>query len=155
MSRKLESWKARKPKESYFQLSESLRTSPAFRALTKLQTDLYFFCTEWTYKAGNRAASYADPKKYPRDRWTEGGDIRGNDFYINIDKAIKCNLIEKKKNKNTLYRAINALVEYGLIDRVFSNKGRDMSVYRMSERWKGITDEKAEQIQKVLKERNK
>ena len=150
MSGKLEPWKARTPKEGYCQLSVSLRGSPAFRALTKLQTDLYCLCSDWTYQAGMRATKYADPKKYPRDRWTEGGNIRGNDFYINLEKAAKCGLVNKT-NKNTLYRAINALIAYGLIERVFSNKGRDMSVYRMSERWKDITDEETQQIKKKLK----
>lgn len=149
----LESWRARKPRESYQRIAITMIESPAYKALTKLQSDLLWYCMKWTYDAISRSPRYADPQKYPRDRWVDGGGIRDGDFYANRQKAKECGLLTNQKNE-TFYNARKRLVSLGFIDCIIggSRPMKLMSVYRMSERWKEITES---DVKRIKAEKNK
>lgn len=118
----------------------SMQNSPAWLKLTGAQMRLYLRCQLWTYEAGARKEP--NPQKFPRDRWTDGGNIRENDFYIDFGRVKACQLFNES-NKTTFVRAKKQLIELGFIDCVVDgNKtgGRERSVFRLSERWKMYTE---------------
>lgn len=137
---RLPQWLAREREEQFSRISISLLKSPAYKALSKFQTDLYAYCYLWTWEAGNRKKP--NEKEYPRDRWRESPNIRETDFFINESKAIKCGLITKSNTK-TLKNGRKALERLGFIECVLQGSndyiGRK-SVFRMSERWKYIKE---------------
>ncbi len=145
--RPLEPWRAKKPKERYQRFTISMIESPAYKALTKFQSDLLWYCMQWEYDALSRSPRYTDPQKYPRDRWVDGGGIRDDDFYANRQKAKACGLLTNQKNE-TFYNARKRLVSLGFIDCIIDGREHPklMSVYRMSERWKDITESDVKRI---------
>lgn len=139
--KKLQSWQAKRADEGFTLITNSMMDSPAWRSLSSRDKDFYLYCSRWKHQAETRKESESDPQKYPRDRWTEGGDVRPSDFYINHAKAVAYGLI-KSWNDATLRRCIKSLVRHGFIDYVFSGKGGTKSVFRMSDRWKNYPPDK-------------
>ena len=135
-------WQAKQPYEPYNRLSISMRKSPAYKALNKLQTDLLNWCMQWTYEAGAREKP--NHIYYPRDKWSEDNRIRATDFFANIEKAKSddCQLVTDNQ-RESFYNARKWLVRLGFLDCIIDGgetTSRIMSVYRMSNRWQSITD---------------
>lgn len=75
----------------------------------------------------------------PRDKWPDNPDIKDEDFFLNSAKVIASGIF---KDDTTLRRAIKELVKYGFIVCIVPGKtGRKdlKAVYRMSDKWKNIT----------------
>ena len=133
-------WLARHPHERFVIIPRSMRKSPAWMSLGKNAIRLYFECMEWTYDAENRKQEKANEELYPRDKWQDGPyNIQDGDFFLNSAKVIASGIF---KDDTTLRRAIKELVKYGFIVCIVQGKtGRKdlKAVYRMSDKWKNIT----------------
>lgn len=132
-------WQARHKNERFLRLACSMEESPAWNSLGKNATRLYFKCMKWTYDAENRKTEKASEKLYPRDKWPDNPDIKDEDFFLNSAKVIASGIF---KDDTTLRRAIKELVKYGFIVCIVPGKtGRKdlKAVYRMSDKWKNIT----------------
>lgn len=132
-------WLARHKNERFVRIPRSLKKSPAWMSLGKNAIRLYFECMEWTYDAENRKEEKANEELYPRDKWPDNPDIRDEDFFLNSAKVIASGIF---KGDTALRRAIKELVKYGFIVCIVPGKtGRKdlKAVYRMSEKWKDIT----------------
>ena len=78
-------------------------------------------------------------KAIPRDKWPDNPDIKDEDFFLNSAKVIASGIF---KGDTALRRAIKELVKYGFIVCIVPGKtGRKdlKAVYRMSDKWKNIT----------------
>ena len=108
-------------------------------SLGKNAIRLYFECMEWTYDAENRKEEKANEELYPRDKWPDNPNIKSEDFFLNSAKVIASGIF---KDDTTLRRAIKELKKYGFIVCIVPGKtGRKdlKAVYRMSDKWKNIT----------------
>lgn len=109
--------------------------------LTGAQIRLYLWCELWSHEAETRKKP--KPQLFPRDRWGNREGVHESDFYINFDKVKKCQLFNES-NKTTFIRAKKRLIELGFIDCIVDGKekpGSESSVYRLSERWKELSNE--------------
>lgn len=135
-------WLARYKHERFVRIPRSMEESPAWMALGKNAIRLYLKCMAWTYDAENRKKEKASEKLYPRDKWPDSPDnIHDGDFFLNSAKVIASGIF---KNDTTLRRAIKELVKYGFIVCIVPGKTgqKDLkAVYRMSAKWKNITQE--------------
>lgn len=132
-------WLARHPHERFVRIPRSIRKSPAWMSLGKNATRLYFECMEWTYDAENRKEEKANEELYPRDKWPDNPNIKDEDFFLNSAKVIASGIF---KGDTALRRAIKELKKYGFIVCIVPGKtGRKdlKAVYRMSDKWKNIT----------------
>lgn len=132
-------WQARHKNERYARISRSMEESPAWKSLGGNAIRLYLKCTAWTYDAENRKKEKASEKLYPRDKWLGSPNIKDGDFFLNSAKVIASGVF---KGDTTLRRAIKELVKYGFIVCIVQGKtGRKdlKAVYRMSDKWKNIT----------------
>lgn len=133
-------WQARHKHERFLRLACSMKKSPAWMSLGKNAIRLYFECMMWTYDAENRKIEKASEELYPRDKWPDGPyNIQDGDFFLNSAKVIASGIF---KGDTALRRAIKELVKYGFIVCIVPGKtGRKdlKAVYRMSDKWKNIT----------------
>lgn len=132
-------WQARHKNERFVRISRSMGESPAWKSLGKNAMNLYFKCLSWTHDAESRPQTVASKKLYPRDEWPDSPNIHDGDFFLNSAKVIASGIF---KDDTTLRRAIKELAEYGFIDCIVPGKtGRKdlKAVYRMSDKWKNIT----------------
>lgn len=132
-------WQARHKHERFVRISRSMKESPAWKSLGGNAILLYLTCMEWTYDAESRPQTVASKKLYPRDEWPDSPNIKDGDFFLNSAKVIASGVF---KNDTTLRRAIKELVKYGFIVCIVQGKtGRKdlKAVYRMSDKWKNIT----------------
>ena len=132
-------WQARHKHERFVRIFRSMEESPAWMSLGKNAMRLYFECMMWTYDAENRKQEKANEELYPRDKWPDNPDIKDEDFFLNSAKVIASGIF---KDDTTLRRAIKELVKYGFIVCIVPGKtGRKdlKAVYRMSDKWKNIT----------------
>lgn len=132
-------WQARHKHERFVRIFRSMEESPAWMSLGKNAIRLYFKCMAWTYDAENRKQEKASGELYPRDKWPDNPDIKDEDFFLNSAKVIASGIF---KGDTALRRAIKELVKYGFIVCIVPGKtGRKdlKAVYRMSDKWKNIT----------------
>lgn len=132
-------WQARHKNERFVRISHSMKESPAWKSLGGNAILLYLTCMEWTYDAENRKKEKASEKLYPRDKYPDNPDIKDEDFFLNSAKVIASGIF---KGDTALRRAIKELVKYGFIVCIVPGKtGRKdlKAVYRMSDKWKNIT----------------
>ena len=133
-------WQARNKNERFVRIFLSMEESPAWMSLGKNAIRLYLKCMAWTYDAENRKKEKASEKLYPRDKWLDSPyNIQDGDFFLNSAKVIASGIF---KDDTTLRRAIKELVKYGFIVCIVPGKtGRKdlKAVYRMSDKWKNIT----------------
>lgn len=132
-------WQARHKHERFVKIYRSMEESPAWMSLGKNAIRLYLECMEWTYDAENRKEEKANAKLYPRDKWPDNPDIKDGDFFLNSAKVIASGIF---KDDTTLRRAIKELLKYGFIVCIVPGKTGRMdlkAVYRMSDKWKNIT----------------
>lgn len=134
-------WQARHKNERFVRISRSMKESPAWKSLRGNAIQLYLKCMEWTYDAESRPQTVASKKLYPRDEWPDSPNIEDGDFFLNSAKVIASGIF---KYDTTLRRAIEVLKKYGFIVCIVPGKtGRKdlKAVYRMSDKWKNITQE--------------
>ena len=124
--KKLPKWAAKKSNDSFFRFPLTLYNSPAWRALTANQMNLYLFST-W-HRLNN--------KQHPRNDYPDHEQYQSDEvFYMNLALVVK-NGLYTLKNRH-FYRDCKRLIDIGFWDEVSNGKDNfSKNVYRMSERWK-------------------
>ena len=119
-------WATKKSNDSFFRLSRTQYNSPAWRALTANQMNLYLFST-W-----HRLNSRQHPRNdYPDDDRFKPDTV----FYMNRAIATATGLYAESNSR--FYDDCKRLVELGFWDIIANGKnGFNKNVYAMSERWK-------------------
>lgn len=124
---------------------ESMLCSPAYKALSNKEKQLYTLC---------KAQYYG--KRKPKQDYPSTPEVQGDEcFYFNREMAIGYGWC-KENDTGPLYEGLKTLIAFGFIDLVISGKANHRkSVYRYSNRWGNLDEKALGEISRTLKRKHR